>query len=52
MTKLQIIVFDLKIEAEWKIWLWHGSKGSNNDSKKLAGFSTHDGKVGCDAVEL
>ena len=52
MTKLKMIIFDLKIEAEWKIWLWHDSKGSNNSCKKLAGISTHDEKVGCDTVEL
>ena len=33
MTKLQIIVFDLKIEGEWKIGLWKGSKESNNSWK-------------------
>ena len=52
MTKLQIIVFDLKIEGEWKIWLWRGSKESNNSWKNLAGISRHDGKIGCDAVEM
>ena len=38
--------------AEWKMWLWLGSKGSNNCWKKLAGILTHDRKVVCDTIEL